>query len=185
MLRWMNLKGTPLYSVNTLYGVTPCKISIPLQPTPSYQLGVLQCSRSAKNVFRGSQFHWSVSVLCFYMQICISGHKRLFSYCWSSPESYHLLLPLTLRVACCGPVCLTILNLLLFCSFWVQIKSQGQVRGVSGMWFQWLTAHICFKDSYCQLGEKVAYRSDAIAEEMRWLSGDLPACMPTAACCSS
>lgn len=44
---------------------------------------------SAKNVFRGSQFHWTISVPCFYMLICISGQKRLFIYYhhWSSPES--------------------------------------------------------------------------------------------------
>lgn len=63
-------------------------LSILLQPTLSYQLGVLQCSCSATNVFRGSQFHWSFSVLCFYMQICTSGQKKVI-YChhWSSPES--------------------------------------------------------------------------------------------------
>lgn len=103
MLRWMNLKGTPLYSINMLYGVTYCKISIPLQPTPLYQLEVLQCSCRAKNVFRESQFHCSFSVLCFYMQICISGQKRLFIYCHhrSSPESiiYFCLWPSVLLAA--------------------------------------------------------------------------------------
>lgn len=70
------MKGTPPYSIRMLNGVTYCKISIPLQPTLSCQHRVLQCSCSANTVFRGSRFHWSFSVLCFYMHICTGGQKK-------------------------------------------------------------------------------------------------------------
>lgn len=162
MLRWMNWKETPLYSLNVLYGVTYCKISIPLQPNVVI-IGSGCCSvpavlkmfsedRNSTGAFLFFAFIWwcLFVVRKGYLFNSITGVALNIS----PTSAFDLVYCLLQSCLPHHPAPFTLLQLL---SINKRLKKSS---GSLWMWFQRLPAQIYFKDrcglwGCCQPGGKV------------------------------